>query len=379
MVPTVARDADSGATPTTSQPNTDHTDSQSQQTRDSTPSSHMGYLRHRFRGQNLSEEASKLLSSWRQKTSKSYDSLFGKWVRWCNQRNTNPISGSINEVVNFLADLFQQGYQYRSLNAYRSAISSVHETIDGYEVGRHPLVTRLIKGAFHERPPQPKYTTTWDVATVTAYLESLGENHQMHNINDLSHKLVMLMALTRPSRSADLVGLNVEYMRYSPEGVTFTPTRLAKQSRQTKKIAEFFFPAFSANDRLCPVTTLRAYEERTKDRRRGKEHSQLFVSLIKPYNPVSPSTIARWLKSVLTKAGIDTNIFKAHSVRGASTSAAASAGVTTNDILNAADWSSESVFRKFYYRPEQKSSFGSSVLAKLPTTITDELQNHVDM
>ena len=33
----------------------------------------------RFRGQNLSEEASKLLlSSWRQKTSKSYDSLFGK-------------------------------------------------------------------------------------------------------------------------------------------------------------------------------------------------------------------------------------------------------------------------------------------------------------
>ena len=189
----------------------------------------------------------------------------------------------------------------------------------------------------------------------------------------------MLMALTRPSRSADLVGLNVEYMRYSTEGVTFTPTRLAKQSRQTKKIAEFFFPSFSANDRLCPVTTLRAHEERTKDRRRGKEHSQLFVSLIKPYNPVSPSTIARWLKSVLTKAGIDINIFKAYSVRGASTSAAASAGVTTNDILNAADWSSESVFRKFYYRPEQKSSFGSSVLAKLPTTITDELQNHVDM
>ena len=180
MVPTVARDADSGATPTTSQPNTDHTDSQSQQTRDSTPSSRMGCLRHRFRGQNLSEEASKLLlSSWRQKTSKSYDSLFGKWVRWCNQRNTNPISGSKNEVVNFLADLFQQGYQYSSLYAYRSAISSVHERIDGYEVGRHPLVTRRIKGAFHERPPQPKYTTKWDVTTVTAYLESLGDNHQM--------------------------------------------------------------------------------------------------------------------------------------------------------------------------------------------------------
>ena len=87
-----------------------------------------------------------------------------------------------------------------------------------------------------------------------------------------------------------------------------------------------------------------SYQKRTRDRRMAKEHSQLFISLIRPYNVVTSSTIARWLKSVLTKSGIDTGIFKAHSIRGASTSAAANAGVTTNDILNAADWSSESVF-----------------------------------
>ena len=116
------------------------------------------------------------------------------------------------------------------------------------------------------------------------------------------------------------------------------------------------------------MTTLRAYEERTKDRRKNGEHSQLFISLIKPYKPVISSTFARWLKSVLGKAGIDTNMFKAHSVCGASTSAAANAGMTMNDILNAADWSSESVFQKLYYRPEQKGRFGTSVLTKLPTT-----------
>ena len=115
-------------------------------------------------------------------------------------------------MVNFLAELFQQGYQYRSLNAYRSAISSVHEKIDGYEVGQHPLITRLIKGAFHERPPQPRYTATWDVATVTGYLDALGNNESMH-ISDLTHKTAMLFALTRPSWSADLVGLSVEKKR----------------------------------------------------------------------------------------------------------------------------------------------------------------------
>ena len=191
----------------------------------------MGYLRDRYRGQDLSEEASKLLlASWRQKTSRSYDSLFGRWVCWCNQRNTNPISGNINEVVNFLAELFQQGYQYRSLNAYRSAISSVHERVDGYEVGQHPLVTRLIKGAFHERPPQPRYTITWDVPTVTTYLDTLGDNDKLH-LDDLTQKAAMFLVLTHPSRSADIAGLSLDQSRYSPEGVTFVPTKLAKQAR----------------------------------------------------------------------------------------------------------------------------------------------------
>ena len=110
------------------------------------------------------------------------------------------------------------------------------------------------------------------------------------------------------------------------------------------------------------------YEEKTKDRRGELHHSYLFISLIKPYKQVTSSTIARWIKSILAKSGIDTNIFKAHSVRGASTSAAADAGVTTNDILNAADWSNDSVFQKFYYRPQKNTSFGQTVLSKLPTT-----------
>ena len=41
----------------------------------------------------------------------------------------------IGHVANFLSELFQEGYQYRSLNAYRSAISSVHEKVVGELVG----------------------------------------------------------------------------------------------------------------------------------------------------------------------------------------------------------------------------------------------------
>jgi hypothetical protein len=83
------------------------------------------YLRRRYKDQQLSEKATELmLASWRAKSSKAYGSQFQKWIGWCSKRGADPISCPIGEVVNFLADLFSQDHQYRSLNTYRSAISS---------------------------------------------------------------------------------------------------------------------------------------------------------------------------------------------------------------------------------------------------------------
>ena len=73
--------------------------------------------------------------------------------------------------MNFLAHLHTEGYKYRSLNSYRSAIASMHAQVDGVSIGQHPLVSRLMKGAFHARPPLPRYVGTWDVATVLTHLK----------------------------------------------------------------------------------------------------------------------------------------------------------------------------------------------------------------
>ena len=68
----------------------------------------------------------------------------------------------------------------------------------------------------------------------------------------------------------------------------------------------------------------------------------------------------------MLEAGIDINIFKPHSVRGATCSKAAGMGVTTKDILDAADWSSEGTFQCFYNRQNKDSAtFGITVLSSL--------------
>ena len=36
----------------------------------------------------------------------NYGSSFSKWARWCQQWDRDPLSGPVEDVANFLADLY---------------------------------------------------------------------------------------------------------------------------------------------------------------------------------------------------------------------------------------------------------------------------------
>jgi len=202
-------------------------------------------------------------------------------------------------------------------------------------VGQHPTIIRLLKGAYNQRPPKPKYSSTWEVTLITNFLASKGLNNSL-SLKDLTLKLIMLPALTRPIRSNDLAHLDLKFLKFLPEGVQFQPCHLSKQSNPSRKVAPFIFPSFHADQHLCPVETLKTYITRTEFFRGTNEDPKttLLLSYVKPHNPVTSSIIARWLLTVLSMAGIDTDTFKAHSVRGASATAAASAGLTFKQIMD---------------------------------------------
>ena len=79
--------------------------------------SRLAIIRDQSRSGGLSEGASHLLEfSWRNKTKSTYESLFKLWNNWCQEQGRDP--DPVEDILNFLAELFEQGYQYRSLNAY---------------------------------------------------------------------------------------------------------------------------------------------------------------------------------------------------------------------------------------------------------------------
>ena len=136
--------------------------------------------------------------------------------------------------------------------------------------------------------------------------------------------------------------------------MSFTLPGLAKASKPGDLLKTSFHVAFRADINLCPVDCLRVYLDRTKGFRSNNKDQQdkFFLSFVFAHKPVSSATLARWIKSYLQLAGIDTLIFSAHSLQGASTTVALNQGVYLADILKMANWSQESTFTRFYYKPQ---------------------------
>ena len=84
----------------------------------------------------------------------------------------------------------------------------MHEKVDGDEVVKHLLVARMLKGAFNERPPRPKYESIWQVDLVLTMFMKDGPSSTL-SLQGLTVKTAMLLALTRPCRGADLAELNL--------------------------------------------------------------------------------------------------------------------------------------------------------------------------
>ena len=95
-------------------------------------------------------------------------------------------------------------------------------------------------------------------------------------------------------------------------------------------------------------------------KKRGKPN-QLFLSH-KNGLPVARATISRWIKEVMSLAGIDTNMFLPGSTRGASTSAAAKKGASVEQILGAGDWTNLGTYQRFYQRHVSNTPIGRLIL-----------------
>ena len=62
----------------------------------------------------------------------------------CSERKIDPFCSNINQILEFLSQIFQNGLQYRTINNYRSEISAFHDQIQVKPVEEHPRICYLV-------------------------------------------------------------------------------------------------------------------------------------------------------------------------------------------------------------------------------------------
>ena len=179
----------------------------------------MAHFRAKLTKEGFSQKVSDiLLSSWRKKTASQYESAWKAWSGCCSEREINPFSTTLENILEFLADLFYKGFKFRTLGVYRSAISSNHETVDVFVIGKHPMIAKFMKGVFSLRPPEPKYFVTWDVRQILDFLKTWSPAESL-SLKQLTLKLVMLAALITAARSSSVNKMNSCFRYFKPHGV----------------------------------------------------------------------------------------------------------------------------------------------------------------
>ena len=288
-----------------------------------------------------------LLAGNRTSTLATYESAWNNWNNWCAEEHQNPMSNDLRVILSFLTSLHVKGKSYSTINIHRSMLSMTLKAIDNVAIGQHPMVLNFMKGCYNLNPPRPRYSAMWDVQVVLNFMREAG-NNSILNLSIITKKLATLLAISTLLRVSELASLNKISLEFSPTGarIALSRPRKAQSSGPLRWVSIDKYE----DGRICPVDCLRTYIYLTDFNRNEGNQRSLFISLIEPFGPVSGNTIGRWIKTYLSFAGINTDIFSAHSTRGAAASGAVRSGVPIDSILRTGDWSNESTFAKYYNR-----------------------------
>ena len=137
------------------------------------------------------------------------------------------------------------------------------------------------------------------------------------------------MALVGANRVSQLCALDLRFRQYRSDGVHFEVPSLGKKRIVGAPPRQIMFGSFQSDKRLRIVECMKCYEDKTKKfcPKIADDPNPVFISYIKPHKAIISQRLANWIKVIREEPGIDTTTFKAHSVRGASSTAAVEKGL----------------------------------------------------
>lgn len=335
------------------------------------PSSRLASLRTSLEGKGYSSDVARRISTaHKDSTSAIYDSRWKIYCSWCDDQGIDPLSASTPDIADFLTHRFTtKEAAYNTLSGYKTVIVNTIKEATGRVLPDEHHLSSLLSQFAIERPRSHNLAPPWDLSLVLRALHYWPfEPLARAELWALTFKTVFLTAFATAKRRGELHAFLHRIQRtenWSQITLVPDPVFIAKtekpgrpetrlQSVTLKSLGAFVGPDLPVDANNCVVRAIKIYLSRTAAYRRGRK--RLFISYKQSmHDEIKPATISSWIiktvRYAYDNASEDTaQLFKvrAHDLRAMSTSWGAHKNLRIADVLQAAQWRSQSTFTSFY-------------------------------
>ena len=320
----------------------------------------MACLRKRLKVEGLSKEATdNVLEAWMPETARKYESAWKLWKNFCSSKefDHNPDQINMIHVAEFLSAQIDRGVSFTMINAYTSALSAFLPKPLVGSICDNNTIKKLKARAFKANPPRARYEYTWNVDPV---IEFWDQENDILSLREIAIKAFTLLKIATMGRDADIRNMSAKHSVWShiegsEEPLFVDIWRIAPgkgdllrgKKQAIKPCRVYALPPDMS--RICPVRTCKFYMQQT-EAIRDKDTDHLFISNRPPHKKVQPKTVANWVKFSMEKAGVNTSVYKSHSMCGAALSTNVWKGASLDHIIKNGRWKNDSTLKKWYLR-----------------------------
>jgi site-specific recombinase XerD len=285
-----------------------------------------------------SEQARQYIrASKAENTLRGYQSDWRDFCAWCEAHTLGALPTTSETVASYIAECaghLKPGSIQRRLNA----IAEAHKAV-GLESPTHTgIVRNTMKGirrTLGTAPAQKAPTLTDDIRAMVGATDS--------GLIGLRDRALILLGFAGAFRRSEVVGLDVEDCAFTTDGLTVT---LRRSKTDQEGVGRRVGIPYGSNPETCPVRIVQRWMEHA-----GISTGPLFRS-INRHGQVQPGRlsgidVARIVKKLAERAGLDAAKYAGHSLRAGHATAAAIAGASERSIMNQTGHRSVHMVRRY--------------------------------
>jgi site-specific recombinase XerD len=275
------------------------------------------------------------------------------FLAWCEGEDRHPLPATQEAIAEYLAHMATD-HKVSTIRRHLSSIGQAHDAA-GIEINpaRSLLVRATVRGIANTlgiAPTQKKATRTADLRAMVEKLRP--------GLSGLRDRALLLVGFAGAFRRSELVGLNVEDLEISLEGLTIA-LRRSKTDQEGQGMRKAIH--YGDNAATCPVRALQAWLEGA-----GITTGAIFRKVNKGGNAeawrLTDKSVALIIKRAAESVGLDASSYSGHSLRAGCATEAAAAGAADRDIQRQTGHKSAAMVQRYI---REGSLFRNNVTSSL--------------